>query len=233
MPLGFLVVFSEPGEKVSINEFQDWYNNEHVPLRMNYLSSFLTGARFSAADDLKPSWLALYDVDDTSTFEHESYTRLRANRSPREADLVKRLSVLDRRTCEFISDSGESSLTTSFASKNPTKAIVTHGVQLSENGGDQDFRAWTQEFFERLKTVEGWVRTRTYKCIDNLKTGVDVGEKSEEQVVPTYLVLTSISVGDSSRFQDILHPPNVKIMEVRSWNLYKAYPGIAQENIES
>jgi hypothetical protein len=160
---------------------------------MNHLSSFLTGARFSAADSLKPSWLALYDVDDTSTFQHESYTRLRANRSSREADLVKRLGVLDRRTCEFISDSGESNLTSSFASRNPTKVVVTHGVQLPESAGDAEFSSWTQQLFQRLTGVEGWVRTRTYKCIDNLKTGVEVGQGPQEQIVPKYLVVHGMS----------------------------------------
>lgn len=28
---------------------------------------------------LIPTWLALYDIDDTAVFEHESYTRLWAN----------------------------------------------------------------------------------------------------------------------------------------------------------
>lgn len=156
---------------------------------MNHLSSFLTGARFSAADSLKPSWLALYDIDDISTFEHDSYTRLRANRSAREADLVKRLAILDRRTCELISDSGESGLTSSFASKNPTRAIVTHGVQLS----DEDFHARTQQMFERLRAIDGWVRTRAYKCFDNVKTGVEVGKGPEEQIVPKYLVVHGMS----------------------------------------
>lgn len=160
---------------------------------MNHLSSFLTGARFSAADSLKPSWLALYDIDDISTFEHDSYTRLRANRSAREADLVKRLAILDRRTCEFISDSGESSLTSSFASKNPTTAIVTHGVQLSDSVGDEYFHAWTQQLFERLRAVDGWVRTRAYKCFDNVKTGVEVEKGPEEQIVPKYLVVHGMS----------------------------------------
>ncbi|KAJ7489235.1 hypothetical protein FB451DRAFT_1522730 [Mycena latifolia] len=47
-----------------------------------------------ASDGLMPTWLAVYDIDDTATFVHESYTRLRAPRSPHEAALVKRLSLL-------------------------------------------------------------------------------------------------------------------------------------------
>ncbi|KAG6844852.1 hypothetical protein H0H87_003095 [Tephrocybe sp. NHM501043] len=167
--------------------FNDWYNNEHVPLRMNYLKSFLTGARFSAADSLKPSWLALYDIDDTATFEHESYTCLRANRSPREAALVVRLEVLDRRTCAALSDSGESPTTSSLASSNPTTFVVTHGVGVTSRGSFED---WTNVVFEQLRSVKGWVRSRTFECCDNLKTGTAVaGKGAEEQIVAKYFVL--------------------------------------------
>lgn len=34
MPAGYLWVMSEPGEAVTLEEFTDWYDNEHVPLRM-------------------------------------------------------------------------------------------------------------------------------------------------------------------------------------------------------
>ncbi|KAG6879803.1 hypothetical protein C0992_011354 [Termitomyces sp. T32_za158] len=233
MPLGFLVVFSEPGNQVTLEEFQDWYNNEHVPLRLNYLKSFLTGARFSAADSLKPSWLALYDIDDTSAFQHESYTRLRANRSPREADLVVRLEVLDRRTCEALSDSGVSPITSSLASSNPTTYIVTHGIEVTMHGSIDD---WTKDMFERLRSVKGWVRTRSFKCIDNLKTGTSVsGKGPEEQIVSKYFILHEFenpSAAVSSEFNNIIASCECfETVERRSWNLYRAYPGIAQSNL--
>ncbi|GAW03725.1 hypothetical protein LENED_005469 [Lentinula edodes] len=185
MPVGFLIVYSEPGELVTFEEFQDWYNNEHVPLRMNHLQSFLTGARYSALDSQIPSWAALYDVDDTATFSHYSYTRLRANRSLREADLVKRLGILDRRTCELIADSGESPLTTSLASKNPSKGIVTHG--LGDN--EQDAKEWFGKGVEILRSNQGWARTRIFKCIDNLRTGVSVPPSPEAQTVPRFFAV--------------------------------------------
>ncbi|KAG5337262.1 hypothetical protein C0989_010051 [Termitomyces sp. Mn162] len=233
MPLGFLVVFSETGSQVTLEEFQDWYNNEHVPLRMNYLKSFLTGARFSAADSLKPTWLALYDINDISTFHHESYTRLRANRSHREAALVVRLEVLDRRTCEVLSDSGMSPVSSSLASSNPTTYIVTHGINVGPDGSIDD---WTKDAFEKLRNVKGWVRTRSFKCIDNLKTGTSVaGNGPEEQIVSKYFILHEFenpSAPDSPEFNSIVASrERFDTVERRSWNLYRAYPGIAQGNM--
>ncbi|KAJ7581585.1 hypothetical protein C8J56DRAFT_832553, partial [Mycena floridula] len=247
MAPGFLAVFSEPGELVSLEEFQDWYNNEHVPLRLDNLPSFLTGARYSASDALKPTWAALYDVDDTATFEHESYTRLRANRSPREANLVKRLELLDRRTCEFMADSGESSLTTSMKLGNPTSVIVSHGLVTED---EESAFKWFDAAVGELKGVPGWVRTRFFRCFDSLKGGVGVPSGPEAQLVPKYLVihgrsflsvsgisnhvpeLLDTQAASSAALEAILKPkPSFTATEVRRWDLYRAYPSIAQGNV--
>jgi len=173
--------------------FADWYNNEHVPLRLNHLTSFLSGARYSASDSKTPSWVALYDIDDTATFSHESYTRLRANRSPREAALVKRLEILDRRTCEAHTDSGESPLTSSLKSANPTKYLVTHGVAWEGDAeSEKAVRDWAAKTVSDLKDRSGWVRTRTFKVIDSLKTGLGVPEGPEAQKVPIYFALHGV-----------------------------------------
>ncbi|KAK0207973.1 hypothetical protein DFS33DRAFT_397271 [Desarmillaria ectypa] len=208
MAPGFLAVFAEPGKQVTLGEFQDWYNNEHVPLRLNHLPSFLTGARFSASDGRIPSWLAVYDIDDTATFQHESYTRLRANRSPREEDLVKRLELLDRRTYELTCDSGESQKASSFKSANPTKVVVTYGITLEDGQIDE----WVAEVEGKLSGVDGWIRTRAYLCIDSLKSGIGVPEGPEAQKVPKYLIIHGVE-------------------EVRIWDLYRAYPCVAQGNL--
>ncbi|KAF7313907.1 hypothetical protein HMN09_00548800 [Mycena chlorophos] len=258
MPLGFLLVTAEPGDKVTLDEFQegtrDWYNNEHVPLRLNHLPSFLTGARFSAADGGTPSWLAVYDIDDTATFAHESYTRLRANRSPREANLVQRLAILDRRTYEVVADSGESTLTSSYKPENPTKHVVTQWLNLpADSESDKAFEAWSAAVFRALSGVEGWVRTRTYKCIDNLKTGLRIPAGPEAQIVPKYLAVhgtyllipfrsthanaegievLSLSVADLPGFVAGANPGSqATIEETRTWDLYRAYPCIAQGNL--
>ncbi|KAF5308968.1 hypothetical protein D9758_018969 [Tetrapyrgos nigripes] len=72
------------GKKVSLDEFLDRYNHKHIPVRLHHLKSFLFGVQYSASNSCTPSWVALYDIDDTTTFSHELYTgtRLRANRSP-------------------------------------------------------------------------------------------------------------------------------------------------------
>lgn len=162
----------------------DWYNNEHVPLRMNHLSSFLTGARYFS-ENSKPSWVAVYDIDDVATFSDPSYTRLRVNRSPREADLVKRLELLDRRTCQILGDSGESASSSSYHPRNPSPFIATFGV----NSLDKNVLKVIATDRERWEKVDGWLRTRVYEVIDNLRSGLGVSPGEEAQKIPKYMVV--------------------------------------------
>lgn len=233
MPPGFLIVFAEPGANVTIDEFQDWYNNEHIPIRLDHLPSFLTGARYSASDSLRPSWVAVYDVDDTSTFVQESYTKLRVTRSPREADLVRRLELLDRRTYELIGDENKG-LTSSYHPRDPTKFILTQGIECPD---DEALKGWLNAIAKDLDNVEGWTRTRIYKCIDSLKYGVSVGSSEEEQKIPKYLVIYEFlhpAAIDSSSFKSTIQRHSAKFGvnpadgEERKWGLYRAFPSIAQ-----
>lgn len=228
MPPAFLIVFTELGETVTIEEFQDWYNNEHVPLRM-HLPSFLTGARFFSLDLLKPSWVAMYDIDDTATFGHESYTHLRGNRSAREADLVKRLEILDRRLCEVVWDSGVSKDTSSLGSTNPTHFVLTHGVGLYD---DAQMDTWARGMWDKSKDVDGWLRMRILKCFESGKTGTGVGSGPEEQIVPKYLAVHEFASDFLTAVDDVVHKTSAEIVEWRKWRLYKAYTGIAQGNLE-
>jgi len=227
----FLAVWTEPGESVQLEEFQDWYEHEHIPLRMNYLPSFLTGARFRASDGQSPSWLAVYDVENTSTFTDESYTRLRLHRSAREADLLKRLRFLDRKTYELVHDTGESDLTSSFRCANPTKALVTHEFVLRHF----DSVWWEANVLNSLESVEGWVRTRVFRSIETRKVGVN-GADSLPQRSSTYLALHElIHRHHLEAFDLALHATGLtsSMKKSRKWQLHRVYPGLSQRSISS
>lgn len=109
-----LLVFMQPGSEVTEEEFHgelthclhhinklehrtDWYATEHIPIRVESLPEFRTAARYKAIDGTTPKFAAMYTISDSSVFSNPAYTSLRENRSEREADIIKRLDVLDRR----------------------------------------------------------------------------------------------------------------------------------------
>ncbi|KAI1789691.1 hypothetical protein LXA43DRAFT_1152009 [Ganoderma leucocontextum] len=64
-----LLVFSEPGPNLMDAEFGDWYDNEHVPLRMA-IPTFHRTTRWAGVDDKYPQYLATYDLLDRRTYHH-------------------------------------------------------------------------------------------------------------------------------------------------------------------
>jgi len=248
MAPGFLAVLSEPGNQVSLDEFQDWYDNEHIPLRLNHLPSFLSGARYQSIDGIQPSWIAVYEIDDTNTFGDPSYTVLRETRSQREADLIGRLGVLDRRICEVVGEAGEDDddeRTTGFRVGNPSRWVVTHGIGRPPSGGDEDIKEeavgkWLDEVVTKLKnsSVEGWVHTRVFKVLESGKTGVDL-PVDEEEVLSHFVLHEFISEesANSASFREIIEKHgsqlSLQFSEFRRWELYNAYPCVAQGNLPS
>lgn len=79
--------------------------------------------------------------------------------------------------------------------------VVTHGVAVSDPDVDADkvVEGWAGEAFRGLTGVEGWVRSRVYKCIDNLRVGTGVGKGPEAQSVPRYLAVHGAGPFFSSR----------------------------------
>src|SRR4051812_14106916 len=100
---GLLAVYSDPGQ-VRLGQFHDWYDQEHIPLRLQF-PEFENAHRFQAADGLKPAWLATYDVE-LAFLGTEQYTALRTHRTPHEQNIVENLKTLDRRIYSLDHETG-------------------------------------------------------------------------------------------------------------------------------
>lgn len=100
--------------------------------------------------------MAAYDIEDVSLFSAEKYTKLRANRSPREGALVVRLETLDRRSCESLDKTG--------AAPTADKA-APFVLTISTNGLKGDGKDMTK--------VKGWTRSHRHHVYDSLTIGFE------------------------------------------------------------
>ena len=140
-------------------------------------------------DAKAPKYAALYDIEDYILFSQPKYTHLRANRSPREADLVKRLDMLDRRTCKTIFDTGIGSK----AARDAPAFITTLYLQPNE-GKDSSFVKWFEgEMVPFLKKAHGWRRTARHEVVDS--SVMSATRKAEVNTAAKYLVIS----GERSR----------------------------------
>ena len=70
----------DSGPDVTDVEFHDWYDNEHVPLRVE-IPAFLNWTRWKEADGQKPAWAASYDLTSYEDTQKPPYTTLSETRS--------------------------------------------------------------------------------------------------------------------------------------------------------
>jgi hypothetical protein len=152
-----LLVYSSPGT-VSLAEFTDWYDNEHVPNRLA-TPGFGPVARFRAADGLKPDWLATYEVE-PGTLETPAYQALSGNASEREKRILSSVATLDRRVYSLVSESWAEGVT-----ETGDAAPVVLAVSMSvppEVVPDME-AYYEQEHYPLLLAVPGWRRARRYE----------------------------------------------------------------------
>ena len=100
-----LYVPAEPGPNVPVDEFHDWYETYHGPLRVR-IPGIHNSFRYKATDGAKPGWLASYDLDDIDLLNARPYARLADERATREQAIIPKLETLDRRMYTLVSTRG-------------------------------------------------------------------------------------------------------------------------------
>ncbi|KAF9874429.1 hypothetical protein CkaCkLH20_07992 [Colletotrichum karsti] len=183
---GMLYVTMQPKPDLALEQFHEWYNNEHGPTRLRLPQIFTNGLRYRANDGKEPTFLASYDVTSMSHLETPTYTTLRANRSSREAETIGQVDVtryffdlvIERhapsfRPIEQLSDKEAEGL-----------ELVAIETTLNDETAEADFKKWyEEEHIDMLSKVLGWLRTRVFK-ISSLGDGA--GAKSTFFVLHDY-----------------------------------------------
>ena len=191
MPQGFLAVSSHPSSQLSIEEFHEWYEEEHIPLRLNRFEEFLSGARYKevAHRGHEDRWLALYTITSPDVFSSSAYQNLRINRSDREKDVMSRIDVLTRITGEIIGTypSGEEK-TTGFKPGRPSGWVVTHGINTrTMNGSVGDWASRIEQSVAKYR--EGWARTLLVLVLESGVSHYGKSVEADDKVRMPYFVV--------------------------------------------
>ncbi|SPO35527.1 uncharacterized protein PSFLO_00998 [Pseudozyma flocculosa] len=201
----------EPGKDVSLDEFHEWYGNEHIPLRLESLPEFRSAARYkvtgavfptnavSTSEVKAPGWAAMYTISSNAIFADRAYTRLRDERSAREADIFARIAVVDRRAYRLVYDSDLDARIHSPARHNlrpqtkdeierESRYVVAHGVETDDA---QEYAKWfDEEHAFLLSKVPGWTRSRRFELVDNGVVGHAADKQGRDaKEVPKFLAV--------------------------------------------
>lgn len=172
---GMLYVTMKPNPELSQDQFHDWYNNEHGPMRLRF-PFFRNGFRYRATDLANPAtkeapeWLAWYDVTDMAEMTKEPYTALRQPpiQSQRERDTMKQIKV-DRKFFDFVySRQSEDFCELEKVSHEGEKNVLVSVFQDLYTGDglegrEQELQKWyEEEHIPMLSKIQGWRRTRLF-----------------------------------------------------------------------
>ncbi|EED79649.1 predicted protein [Postia placenta Mad-698-R] len=226
-PPAFLLVFTEPGSDVSDEEYNDWYNNEHIPLRVD-TPAFLSWTRWKAADGEKPAYGASYDLESYAATKQAPYTTLAETRSDREKDILRRMQLMDRRHYELYEGPAPppSAL---YDPATPAPYVVFVGVETKPELEDEFNKWYDEEHFPMLAKVPGWIRSRRFVLADCNQMGQDAQKKQ----LPKYLAMyewASLDVFETEEYKAALSTPwaakimaNVVLKERRVMSFLKKW----------
>ena len=168
MAMGLLVAGFD-SSPVKQDEFNDWYDTEHVPER-RAIAGFINCERWVGAESPKIS-IATYDLESLAILKSEAYRAIAGeNLSP----WSKRVIGKAKRLCRF--EAEEITEADAKAATNPVKTAAANGLLLFAMNvapeAENDFNAWyDEEHIPRLSAVAGCVSARRFR----IETAVSEG----------------------------------------------------------
>lgn len=169
---GMLYVTIKPQLSLPLDQFHDWYNNEHGPMRLRF-PFFKNGFRYRATDLNNPAtkdapeWLAWYDVTEMAEMVKEPYTALRQPpiQSQRERDTMKQTTV-NRKFYDFVYEKkgGDFKELEKVENEGEKNVLVSVFQDLYPGEGKkEELQKWyEEEHIPMLAKIQGWRRTRLF-----------------------------------------------------------------------
>ena len=164
---GILLVTMQPRPGLSLDQFHEWYNNEHGPTRLRMPEIFSNGLRYRAADNESPEFMAVYDVTSMHHLDTDRYTTLRANRSDREAATIGQVDVVRHFYDLLHTKQADAFVPPEDLPGDEALGRITVAVEMNltdDPAAAEQYTKWyTEEHAEMLSKVPGWLRSRLFK----------------------------------------------------------------------
>jgi hypothetical protein len=139
----------------AVDEFNEWYDNEHVPER-KATPGFINAERWLGADDPKIS-VATYDLETLDVLQSPGYRKIGgANLSP----WSKRVTAQCQRICRF---EAEQIFPGRLAAPPEARGLMIFAMNVLPHA-EADFNAWyDEEHVPRLAAVRGCLTARRFR----------------------------------------------------------------------
>ncbi|CAM1509654.1 Fc.00g033930.m01.CDS01 [Cosmosporella sp. VM-42] len=161
---GIFYVAIDHAPSLSRVAFEEWYNNEHGPLRVQ-LPFITAGRRYRSTDGNHPAWMALYELPDLDQMRQPAYSDLMANPSKREQEVLRHIKSTryfyeEELSAGHVNDTDRVPATLlTLRMYLPPRASAAEKKAMAE-----DVHRWyTDEHVPLLEKIPGWIRSRRFK----------------------------------------------------------------------
>ncbi|PPQ74897.1 hypothetical protein CVT24_003050 [Panaeolus cyanescens] len=187
---GLFFVYCETGPKVDDADFNEWYDDVHIP-DLFTLPGFLNSQRYTATDSRTPHYLGTFTVDTpdpTSMIHSDQFKALVDAASPREKYILNNIETVNRRDLELIFEHPPS-----YSAPSGEVAKYLFVVTLDFLDDDPSFqedanRWYNEEHIPDIAKVNGWTRSRRFKLNESVELNLNT-DSTVHQNVPKYLAL--------------------------------------------
>ncbi|KAG6857058.1 hypothetical protein H0H87_010023 [Tephrocybe sp. NHM501043] len=227
---GLLFVYAECGPHVTEQEFNDWYDNDHAPLRLA-LPDFSTAVRYKAVDGKTPSWLAIYDTTTPEVLQSNAYKSLSLNAPAHEKSIISRLAFLNRRIYHRFQTIQNPKFNT--ATPLPAAVVLVVGMKPTSLEKEEDVNNWySEEHLALMSKVPGFIRARRFKLVSSIELAGKADPASPAVAFP-YVTLydwESAAYVNEPAFKEAISTPwtvnvfsEVADSELRLFGLHKRF----------
>lgn len=138
-------------------DFEDWYETEHIPVRMD-IPGFSHALRYRTDGD--PWHLAAYFIDDMAALDTPEYRTLKSDPSERTARMLGNVTGFTRYITDQISDTAPAGTPSDLTGTEHTLFVVAFDVPAEDQ---PEFEGWyEEEHVPLLMKVPGWLRVRRF-----------------------------------------------------------------------
>jgi len=182
-----LLVYTEPGDNLTEDAYHEWYESEHIPLRMA-LPEFHACSRLIQDDGKHPTYGATYDLPNAAALQTEGYKTIMANRSDREKDVLQKMEFLDRRLY-ILNENAPKTVKEGYTGHVAGTTVSIVSIDVDEEHVDEFHKWYDEEHVPMLMKIPGWLRSRRYILLEEGVTGALKGLAGEMKKPPKFMAM--------------------------------------------
>ena len=161
MPHGAILYSEMTPEESRENEFNEWYDDEHIPLRMA-VPGFRSAQRYRVRGTR--NYLAVYEMDSLAVLQSPAYLAVKNNPSARTKNMLASVTGFTRYLAEEASQKSRALIERPYSLNAPFLCSVFFAIPPERR---PEFTEWyDSEYIPLLSECKEWLLARRFRIVD-------------------------------------------------------------------